>query len=304
MSLRYFDMRVIGAYIVDAWQNHFNTEMDPADGQWFTNGPGNNGGLYGKLSDRLATELAFDESKRIFTPNQIAAVTAIADNRDGLTPEQTVTLTYSYQDSTSSTHSTTNGLKVGVGIDIKGKAEFLGSGTEVTTKFTTEYTYSWTDATTTAKSETKTFSQTIPVRNIPKGRVYQVVLLANKNELKIPYHAYIYLSGRSCACFASPVNGQKIWSIDAGTLCEWINQFGSAGDESYKYGRAPHDRLQGLIALQGTMTATQTAMFTARTSDVTDSFTGSAPPDMSRVLVDDSTQLCLGTVISEVVLSK
>jgi hypothetical protein len=302
MALQFFDKRVLGAFIVDAWQNHFDTEMDPADGQWFTNGPNNNGGLYGKLSDVLASELVFDESKKIFTPNQVAAATAIADNRDGLTPEQTVTLTYSYSDTTSTTHSTTNGLRVSMGIDIKAKAEFLGAGTDITTKFTTEYNYSWTDATTVAKSETKTFQQQVPVKNIPKGKVYQVVLVCNKNELKIPYHADIYLNGQSSACFANAVNGQKIWTVDAGTLCEWINQFGSAGDESYKYGRDPKNPQQGLISLLGTMTATQTANFMARTSDITDSYTGSEPPALNRVVTDSGTPVTSGAVISDVPL--
>jgi hypothetical protein len=258
--------------------------MDPADGQWFTNGPGNNGGLYGKLTDTLASELIFDESKRVFTPNQVAASTGIADNRNGLTPEQTVSLTYSYQDSTSSTHSTSNSIKIASGIDINAKSDFFGTGGGVTVKFSTEYTYSWSDATTVSKSETKTFQQQIPVRNIPKGKVYQVVLVCNKDQLRIPYHANIYLSGTSSACFANPVNGQKIWTIDAGTLSEWINQFGSAGDESYKYGRDPNNPRQGICFLQGNMTATQTANFLARTFDITDLFTGSQPPSLDTVL--------------------
>jgi len=284
MALQFFDKRLVGQYIVDAWQQHLNTEMDPADGQWFTNGPGNNGGLYGKLTDTLASELIFDESRLVFTPNQVAAATGIADNRNGLTPEQTVTLTYAYQDSTSSTHSTSNSIKVATGIDINAKSEFFGSGGGVTIKFSTEYTYSWSDATTNAKSETKTFQQQIPVRVIPRGKVYQVVLMCNKDQLKIPYHANIYLSGTSSACFANPVNGQKIWTIDAGTLCEWINQFGAAGDESYKYGRDPNKPLQGICFLQGNMTATQTANFLARTFDITDLFTGSQPPSLETVL--------------------
>jgi len=284
MALQFFDKRLVGQYIVDAWQQHLNTEMDPADGQWFTNGPGNNGGLYGKLTDTLASELIFDESRLVFTPNQVAAATGIADNRNGLTPEQTVTLTYAYQDSTSSTHSTSNSIKVATGIDINAKSEFFGTGGGVTIKFSTEYTYSWSDATTNSKSETKTFQQQIPVRVIPRGKVYQVVLMCNKDQLKIPYHANIYLSGTSSACFANPVNGQKIWTIDAGTLCEWINQFGAAGDESYKYGRDPNKPLQGICFLQGNMTATQTANFLARTFDITDLFTGSQPPSLETVL--------------------
>jgi hypothetical protein len=296
MPLQFFDRRLIGGYVVDAWQKHFNTEMDPADGQWFTNGPGNNGGLYGKLTDTLASELVFDQSKRVFMPNQKVASTWTIDNRDGFTPEQTVTLTYSYQDSTTSTHATTNGLKVGVGFDIKAKAEFFGAGAETTTKFSTEYTYSWTDTNSTAKTETKTFSQVVPVRNVPKGKVYQLVLLCNEDKLKIPYHADIYLSGSSSACFANPVNGQKIWTVDAGTLCEWINEFGSAGEESYKYGRNPDNPQQGMISLLGNLTATQTLNFMARTSDITASFTG------SQASSGDSTPLP-GTVVGEQPLS-
>src|SRR5215212_10304705 len=183
MSVQFLDKRIVGAYIVDAWQNHFETEQDPADGQWFTNGPGNNGGLYGQLTDALASELVFLENENVFTPHKIAAATGTADNRNGLTPEQTITLTYSYQDSTSTTHSTTNALKVGMGVDIKADATFLGTGGGVTTKFSTEYSFSWTDATTAAKSETRTFQQSVPVRGIPKGRVYRVTLLCDKTDL-------------------------------------------------------------------------------------------------------------------------
>lgn len=282
MALQYFDRKVVCATIVDAWQSHFNTEADPADGQWFTNGPNNNGGLFGQLTDTLASELIFDESQKIFTPNQVSAATAVVDNRNGLTPEQTVTLSYSYQDSTSSTHSTTNSLKASIGVEIKGKASLAVVGAEVSYKFGFEYGYSWTDATTTSSSETKSFSQAVPVKGVPKGRVYQVVLSCNKNTLKVPYRADVVLSGTTSACFERPVNGQSIWTVDAGTLCEWINQYGSAGGESYKYRRNPNNSSQGLLSLLGTMTATQTMNFRAATYDITDSFTGPQSPSLIR----------------------
>jgi Clostridium epsilon toxin ETX/Bacillus mosquitocidal toxin MTX2 len=284
MSLQYVDRRLVGAYIVDAWQNHFNTEQDPADGQWFTNGPGNNGGLYGLLTDALATELVFRENEAAFTPRKIAAVTGTADNRNGLTPEQTVNLTYSYQDSTSTTHSTTNTLKQGYSTSLKFKSDFLVAGGETTVSYSAEYTFAWTDSTTTSKSETKTFQQSVPVRGIPTGKVYQVVAMCDKTDLKVPFEANIYLSGKTTANFGSDVDGQKSWTVDAGTLCAWINEFGSAGDESYRYGRDPKKPEQGLIQLRGTLTATQTANFTAMTIDITDRYNPSAPPLMNREL--------------------
>jgi hypothetical protein len=299
MSIQYLDKRLIGATIIDAWQNQLNTEIDPADGQWFTNGPGNNGGLYGQLTDALASELVFEESQSVFTPHKIAAVTGTADNRNGLTPEQTITLTYQYQDATTTTHSTTSGLKVGIGVDIKAKAEFLGAGTEVTTKISTEYTYSWADATAKATSETKTFQQQVPVKGIPKGKIYRVTLLCDKTDLRVPFYADIRLSGQSTANFGSNVNGQKIWTVDAGTLCEWINKFGSAGDESYKYMRDPNKPKHGLIRLRGNLTATQTANFTALTSDVTDSFGPTEQPALGRELSDADIAALDRTIISK-----
>jgi hypothetical protein len=303
MSLNFLDKRIVGAIIIDAWQNHFSTEMDPADGQWFTNGPGNNGGLYGILTDSLASELKFLQNQQGLTINKIAAATGTADNRNGLTPEQTVTLTYSYQDSSSTSHSTTNALKVATGIDINAKTDFFGTGGGVTVKFSTEYSYSWTEGSSKSQSETKTFSQQVPIKNIPSGKVYQVTLLADKADIRVPFYADIILQGQSVANFPSPVNGQKTWMIDAGTLCEWINKYGSAGDESYKYMRDPDNPKQGLIRLQGNLTAAQTTNFTAMTNDITDSFKGNVQPALSRELAPADVEKLEAKAINQEVLS-
>lgn len=275
MALQFLDNRLVGAYIIDVWQNYLNTEMDPADGQWYTNGPGNNGGLYGKLTDKLATELIFKPNTRLLTPHQQNAYTQLIDNRKGASLKNTVTLSHQYTDTTSTTHSTTNALKVGVATDIKVTGDFIVEKTEVTTKFSTEYSYSWTESKTTTSSTTKTFSQTLNV-DVPVGKVYQIVLLSNTNQLSIDYEADIYIEGTTSACFKNPVNGQKIHTIDAGTLCSLINQYGSAGDESYKYKRDPKQPSRGAIALSGKMTATQTINFVVQTFDITDSYKGEA----------------------------
>src|SRR5512132_1807495 len=164
MTLQYLDMRLVGAYIVDAWQNHFGTEQDPADGQWFTNGPGNNGGLYGKLTDSLASELIFDASKQVFSTHLLSADSNIVDNRNGLQSRVSTTLTYQYSNSAAVTHSTTNGLKVGSSIKITNKASLkvgdISDETSVEVAFSTEYSYSWTDTTTKTLTETQTVSRT------------------------------------------------------------------------------------------------------------------------------------------------
>jgi len=286
MALQFLDTRLVGAYIVDAWQNHFNTEQDPADGQWFTNGPGNNGGLFGKLTDSLASELVFDASKQVFSTKLFSADSNIVDNRNGLQSKVSTTLTYQYTNSSTVTHSTTNGLKVGAGLKITNKTS-LGvpatgaNETTVEVSFSTEYSYSWTDTTTQIETETQTVSRTTELV-VPSGKVYQQVLTCNKDRLTIPFHADIYLAGKSFACFRDPVKGQNIWGIDAGTLCEWINQFGSAGEASVQYGRDPKQPERGVIALQGTMSAEQSRNFMVYTLDITDSFKGGQSSGLMR----------------------
>lgn len=285
MSLKFIDKRIIGGIIMDAFQEHFNTEIDPADGQWFLNGPDNNGGLYGSLVDTLASELVFLPNDTSLQPNKLAGAVATIDNRNGLTPKQTVTLSFSTTNTSSTTHSTTNAIKTGIGVDIKASGTFLGTGVDVTTKITTDYTFSWNEANTKTESEAKNFTQQVPTE-VPSGKVYQVVLVVDKTALNAPYYADIILTGKSTANFASPVNGKKTWPVDAGTLCEWINKYGSAGDESYKYMRDPNNPTQGLIRLRGNLTASITANFTANTFDVTDSYnaTGKEPIEANQSL--------------------
>ncbi|MBT0778748.1 ETX/MTX2 family pore-forming toxin [Paracoccus sp. pheM1] len=272
MTLQYLDTLGLGAIIVDAWQNHLETEKDPAGGQWFANGPGNNGGLFGKLTDTLASELVFDVPAQTFSVYQSAAATGIVDNRNGLTPEQTVGLSCTFQDTVTTTHSVSKAVKTGTTVSIKGTIDAKVVKKEFGISFTAEYSHSWTDATAVSKSESRSFSVSVPVRNVPAGRVWQVVLMANKKELSMPYRADIVLKGSTVANFLSPIRGQKIWQADAGTLCEWINRHGSAGDESWSYGRDPADPTQGRISLLGTLKAVHTVNFTVRTLDVTESF--------------------------------
>ncbi|WP_140918704.1 ETX/MTX2 family pore-forming toxin [Limnobaculum xujianqingii] len=283
MGLQFLDKRYIAAIIIDAWQSNLNTEMNPADGQWFTNGPDNNGGLYGYLVDKIATKLVFDQSQKVFEVHQKAAVTGIADNRNGLTPNMTVSLKYAYQNSSTTSHTKSHSIKVGTGVDIKSKAEFLGSGGEVTFKFSFEYSHSWSDTTSTSKTETLEFSDTVPI-NIPVGHVMKVLLMCNEQQLEVPYFADIYLSGNSTANFRSPVNGKKIWSTDAGTLCQWISQYKSSSDDNLIFCRDPDDPTKGLIRVKGMLTATQTVNFHVATEDITKSFDGYIPEGIAQAV--------------------
>ena len=300
MSLNFLDKQKIGAIIVDAFQEQLNTEMDPADGQWFTNGPNNNGGLYGSLKDQLSSALVFLPNELTLAPSKIAADTAIIDNRNGLTPKASVTLTYSTTETSTTTHTVSNALKVGLGVDIKASASFLGTGVDVTTKISTDYTFSWSNSVSKTTSETKQFSQTVPIE-VPNGRVYQVVLACDKISLNAPYYADVILTGTSTANFAHPVNGKKTWAIDAGTLCDWINQSGSAGGDSYMYIRDPQTAGQGLIRMRGSLTSSVTVNFVVNTYDITDTYnaTGKAPIQPDQVLASNEMAALSDQLVSE-----
>jgi hypothetical protein len=170
MALQFLDKNVIGQYLREMWKKNLNTGEDPANGKWFENGANTDGrGLYGGLTDTASTSLIFDESQKSYTPQDIIADSATIDNRNGLTPNSTVTLSYAYADSTSSTQTTTAAIKIGVGFDFKASATIFGIGGEATTKFSFEFSYSWTDSKTETQTKTRTFSQAVPVA-VPTAR--------------------------------------------------------------------------------------------------------------------------------------
>lgn len=300
MSLEFIDKQKIGAIIVDAFQEQLNTEMDPANGQWFSHGPDNNGGLYGNLTDELAKELVFLPNETTMEPNKIAADTAVIDNRNGLTPKSSVTLSYSTTETTTATHTVSKALKIGLGVDIKGSAKFFGTGIDITTKLSTDYTFSWGESVTKTTSETKQFSQTVQVE-VPAGRVYQVVLACDKVNLNAPYYADVRIAGTSTANFAHPVNGKPTWQIDAGTLCEWINRSGSAGGDSHMYIRDPESPEKGLLRMRGSLTSQITVNFVVKTFDVTDTYdkTGKAPIHPDEVLANKEMASLSNKLVSE-----
>ena len=270
MALQFLDMRVFGPYVVDAWQNHLNTDMDPASGKWFTHGPDNSGGLFGGLTDSLGSSLVFDENQQVFAVHPDTGYTDVLNNLNGLLPDTGAQFTVSDSIAVSSTttHQTSNTLKVGVGEDIKATAKFGGSGVDFTTKLSFEYSFSWSDTKATTQSETKTISQQMTVK-VPVGKAYKAIVTYKKAELTVPYSALVYLDGVSEANLPSAINGQTKITVDAGTLCSWIDKYGSAAGDSLHYGADPTNPQRGIIALKGEMSADQSFDFAVEVLDVT-----------------------------------
>ncbi|HXW78207.1 MAG TPA: ETX/MTX2 family pore-forming toxin [Acidimicrobiales bacterium] len=281
MTLQVLNVQTVSPYIANAWKRWLNTGEDPANGKWYTNGANNDGiGLYGGLNDALPTGLTFDESALTYLPKQIVASSAIVDNRNGLSPESTMNLSYTYSDTNSTSHTTTNSISVGAGVDVKGGVDFIVKG-EVTVKFSINYTFSYSSTTSESKSNTQTFSQSLPIK-VPTGKIYKGVLTATLQSIQVPYTANVIVKGTTETWFEDRINGHYNWSTDAGTMCGWINSYGTAGPDSALYRDLGGG--QGALVVSGVLNAQQTANFQAAVYDITDSAqqdeklaTGSSP---------------------------
>src|SRR5215213_2323702 len=236
MPLNSLDVSKVSAHVADAWKKRLKTSADPANGRWYTKGAtGSNIGLYGGLNDTLPNGLDFDQNALTYLPKTlVAGMSGRVDNRNGLNPHTTVSLTYKYASSSSTSHSFTNSLKVGIGTDIKGKADFIFVAGEVTLKFSAEYAFTYAHTRSETKGEERTWTGTVPV-NPPEGKVYQAVLAASVQEIQVPYTAKLVVSGQTETWFENRINGLYNWRASAGDMFGWINQYGTAGSESALY---------------------------------------------------------------------
>ena len=264
MALTILEQDKIKSVLTAMWKKALNTDQDPANGRWFTNGANNDGkGLYGGLTDSIDTTAIFDMANKNYSPTQRLAASSIVDNRNGLTPSASVTLSYKYADTVSTTHTTSHAVKLGFGFEFKAKAEIFGVGGEATTKFNIEYQYTSSDSKTETQTREHSISQHVPV-NVPTGKVYKAVLVAAVQKIDVPYHLNVYVSGQTETWFERQVNGHYNWMLDVGSA------FAIAADPQY---RREGNTTKGLVTgVTGMLTAQQTADFTVQTWDVTSEF--------------------------------
>lgn len=272
MTIKFLHGLRLGAIVVDAWQKRFDTRKDPAAGQWFSDDPAGNGGLFGNLRDDLATSLAFDPAARTFGVHKMAVATGLVDNRNGRSPFATVDLSHTCRDSVTTSHLVSKLVRTGLPVLIKDKLGPNVFGNDFDVTFAADYVHSWADATAVTDSAPRSFNLAVPVRNVPKGRVYQVQLVANRQMHSVPYRADIILKGTTTAHFANRVDGERIWRATAGDLCEWINRHDSAGDDSWFFSRDPLDPTQGRVSLHGMLRAVRYMNFSVQMIDVTEDF--------------------------------
>jgi hypothetical protein len=274
MALQFLETNVIGAYLVDAWQNQLETEADPTSGRWFKNGPNNGPGLFGGLKEVLITDLVFGPVTSPVNAKKEVALSTTLDNRAGLLNDSPAvqTLTWSITNSATSTHATSNSVKTGISEKISFKSKVFGVEVGFETTISFEYQYSWSDSSSTTQTDTKTFTASIPLK-VPAGKAYQLFVVADRGTLDIPYSAQIALTGSSEANFEHPVKGQTHWKATAGEVCSWINKYGSAKEDDMKFDADPADPTRGIAAIHGNMRVTQAVNFKIFAVDVTSTVT-------------------------------
>lgn len=272
MTINFLHRHRLGAIVFDAWQKHLETRKDPAAGQWFSDDPHGNGGLFGKLTDELAPTLTFDPAARTFGVHRMAVATGLVDNRDGRTPSATVHLSHTCRDNVTTSHLVSKTVRTGIPVLIKGELGPDVFGNDFDNGFAAEYAHSWADATAVRDAAPRDLNLAVPVRNVPRGRVYQPVLVANRQVLSVPYRAEIILSGTTTANFATRSDGPRSWTATAGDLCEWINRHDCAGDDSWFFGRDPADPTRGKLSLQGMLRAVRYDSYSLRMLDVSEDF--------------------------------
>jgi hypothetical protein len=273
MTLNYFEINQLGAYIIDAWQNQLQTEADPTSGKWYRNGPNNTLGLVGGLTDQLITDLSISPDQQKFNQTKEIAASTTLDNRQGLldnTPA-TQTLEWTITNTSTATHQTSNSIKSGISdkLTFKGKVGSVEISNETTISI--EYQYSWADSQSNSLTDSKKFSTSIPFK-APTGKVIKLIVMADTLDLSIPYSAQILLSGQSDANFSQPVQESTFFSANAGTLCSWIKKYGSAKNDGLSFDVDQSDPSRGIAAMTGTLRAKQSVNFTVFAVDITSSY--------------------------------
>lgn len=250
-----------------------NTGLDPGS-KWTENGPNNDGvGLYGGLTDQVDADVKFDEAKKTYSKADIVVAYSVVDNRNGLNPENTVQLAYTYAKTQTQTHTVVSSVNTSLKIDVVARATILGIGADATSAFSFDYTYNVTNSTTTQESEQTTLSQNVDV-SVPKGRVYQVKLVGTRTTLTVPITSYVYVTGNSETWFPSKVNDHYNWITDAGDLFSSVNQFKTAGGQSNLYSSIDD---VGVIAMPGIITGISMINFYTVVEDITDQVNAQFP---------------------------
>lgn len=261
MSLTILDPYRLTALLTGMWQKRLGTDEDPANGKWFTNGAnGNSVGLYGGLTDSMASNAVLDVRNQQYRSRQIVAAASVVDNRNGQAPKSSPTLTYTYEDEVSMDLSKSDAVLRGAPVSFTAKTELCGDGGDASTKMSIDYSYSSTDESSRTQKRSQSVTQQVEVV-VPDGKVYKAVLLASEQWFEVPCALNVYVTGTTETWFEDRVNDHFNWTMDIGSA------FALAGDPLYR--QDPQTGKGFSPAVGGILKGQQTTDFVVQIWDVT-----------------------------------
>jgi hypothetical protein len=294
--LEYFDINRLGSYVMDAWQKQLVTEEDPTSSKYLVVGPKKQNayttGLLGGLKEEIVEDLVFDGSQVKPNIKKDDVATDVTDNELDHAVKSTLKLAYKITNSTTARHSKTHSIKTGIsekltfGKGANKMSAFVGLSE---TTFSFEYSYSWTDEEANTHTVQKDYDASTDV-DVPAGKVYRAVIMADHEKAMIPYSAQIRLTGTSETNFPEEVQDpatkekKKDHSADAGQVCSWIKKHKSAGwikdalgnvnEDPTSFEQDPDERYpeRGIVSLRGTMDVDQSVNFVKVIMDITDTY--------------------------------
>ncbi|MGS0742573.1 aerolysin family beta-barrel pore-forming toxin [Glaciimonas sp. GG7] len=259
MALTILDQTKVATLLSAMWKKHLKTNLDPANNDR-ADGINHNGvGLCGGLTDSIDNTAIFDMHNKNYSPTQKLAASSVVDNRNGLVNSTSVTLSYQFTNTVSTTRSVSSVVKAGMTFDFKAKGDIFGFGVEASTHFAVDYTYTSSDATTSTQARAQTVTQQVAV-DVPANKVYKAVLIAHAQQVDVPYRVNITVSGITETWFEEPVRDHYNWKMDIGPA------FGHAGDPQYALAANGKGVVMGV---GGVLTAQQTTDFVVQIWDIT-----------------------------------
>lgn len=293
MPLEILKKDTIKKLLTEVWKKDLNTNKDPANGKWYEKGAGGSTiGLYGGIDDST-TSIQFGKPQNSL-PDIYVCDSHIFDNRDGLMPQATASLNYTYHNETSILHAKSDTINAGVSTETKGSVSIPVVTVEKSYSIKVDYAYNWSKSESSSKSIEFNISQTIPV-TIPEGKVYLVELTALSCSFEIPYTARIEVTGNTETWFEDRVKrqGEKDahynFIMSANTAFKKIRDWNIAGSESSNFSERGYEQ-------HGKMTGQLKTAFTARVIDITNSYKN----ENIQLLEESQNLASLGTVIREV----
>ncbi|MEZ4297001.1 MAG: hypothetical protein R3B70_18695 [Polyangiaceae bacterium] len=258
------------------WKKKLNTTQNADNnGKWLTSGADGDSpaGLYGALVLTQPNGITLDQANRTYNKKSVTVsngLDCITDNKNGLNPNLSCSITTSITKLVSTTHGVENAINLGASVAIKASATLFGTGAEATTTLSVNYNHTWSKSTTNSDSTTSSYTGNCNT-TVPKGKVYQCIITGYVRDFKVPYKVVAAVSGFTETWFENKVSGHYNYALGGGSAFQLIRDWNLAGSSSSAFSSAGYTQ-------KGTLTASTRGSFVTQVKDITASYVPPPPP--------------------------